>query len=203
MAGKFSQRIEEFAENIRESIKVAKGYYNIAKDIEKRCLDHKQPSSICRNRIIELAKRYVGDSLDTILNGNELDYHQRDILKEIIAYDGLEIPRRAINILKTFYTYGGRDYQEKIAPSIFQPLKDVYFYLKTKDYNNANEALNYAKRQLFTFYDYLSSLPYILKGKVIKTIVQKIESSDRPFYPDELIEVAEQAIKESRFRWYR
>ncbi|RDD52168.1 hypothetical protein BA065_03110 [Nanoarchaeota archaeon NZ13-N] len=202
MVGEFSHRIKGFFGGLGEAIEFTKRYYNIAKDIEKRCLDHKQPPSICRNRVFELAKRY-DDSLDIILNGNELDYYQKDILKEMIAYDGLEIPRRVIDILRIFYIFGKEDYQEKIASSIFQPLKDVYLYLKTKDYDNANEALNYAKRQLSTFHDYLFSLPYNLREKAIKTIIQKIESSDRPFYPDELIETAEQAIKHPRFRWYR
>jgi len=207
MVREFFRNIKESFENLGEAIKYARKAYNTAKEIRKICQSYGQPKEVCNEIALEFLKRYYDYGLDGLLYGYLLDEQYKEMLKNAIALGGPEIAKYIRGILTEFFSYGGlfkgRVYEKKIIPHIFQPLKDVDLYIRVMEYNKAKEALNHAKRQLFMLYDYLRSLPLQLKRSAIRAIIQEIEESNRPFWPDELIEIAEQAIKGLRFRYYR
>jgi len=206
----FSQRIKYSFENLEEAIedlgkvvRCAWRAYNTARDIYKRCRSYRQPKEVCKEISSEVIKRYYASSLDTLLNSPILDKVYKRMLKDAIALDGPKIAKYIHSILKEFSTYGGIDYEKEIVPHIFQVFAPFDDSLATGHYERAKRTLNYAKNQLFIFYNYLKRLPPQIKKIAIKAIIREIERSGRLFYPNELIKIAEQAIMESQFKRYK
>jgi len=203
MVRRFFQNIKETFERLEEAIKYTRRAYNTKMDIHKRCQSYRQPREVCNEIASEVLKNYDNYGLDTLLDGYVLNEDYKEILKNAIALGGPEIAEYIHGILTKFLLYGGRGYEKRIIPHVFQPLTYVDFYLRTMEYNKAKEALNHAEEQLFMLYNYLRSLPPQISKTAIKAIIQEIEKYNRPFWPDELVEIAEQTIKGLRFRGYK
>jgi len=118
---------------------------------------------VCNEIASEFLERYYDYGLDGLLYGYVLDDPHKEMLKNAIALGGPEIAKYIHGILSEFFSYGGPSYEKKIIPHIFQPLENVYSYIRAMKYNIAKEVLNYAKKQLFMLYNYLMNLPEELK----------------------------------------
>jgi len=197
-------------------------YYLMAKRIYERCREYGHPESVCDKISHEFIEGYTdvpfSDVIEEIIEEvrmGRIDKKYIDILTNIAAYDGIEIPHKVTYILYAFRKRKGKEGMKKVLPYIFEPLEKIYKHLKSGDYKNLDEVLNNAKRQISELrnlvYPPSKSIYDIYEWSnqadtVVEAIMQKITESEKlnkPTSLEGLLQATRQAIEREKSKHYR
>jgi len=197
-------------------------YYLMAKRIYEKCREYGHPESVCN----EISREFIRSDTDIPFSDvmeelieevrmGRIDKKYIDILTDIAAYNGIEIPHKVTYILYAFRKRKGKDGMKRVLPYIFEPLEKVYKHLKSGDYKNLDTALNNIKRQISELRNLIyppgKSIYDIREWSnqadtVVETIMQKITESEKlnkPTSLEELLQAARQAIEREKSKHYR
>jgi len=197
-----------------------------AKKIYERCLEHGRSKDICDKTAHEFVESdtdiFFIEAIKELIKGERMgriDKKYMEILTEVAAYNGMEIPKQVGYILYAFLKKGGETAMKKVLQPIFEQLEEAYKYLKSKDYRSLDIVLDNAKRQISELYNLLYP-PYESSSDVFKklehtkiasnqrdiiveTIMQKIAEYNRSPSLEDLLQIARQTVNKEKSKYYR